>query len=68
MVAAGHAVCGRVQPQVADLEDGRSLPRAAADQRAQSGEQHHERERLGQEVVGPGVERLRLLLRLRTVR
>ena len=36
--------------------------RAAPDQRAEPGEQHDERERLRQEVVGAGVERLGLVV------
>ena len=39
---------------------GRPRP-APAHQRAQPGQQHHVRERLGQEVVGAGVQRLRLV-------
>ena len=61
-VAAPDPVRGRVQPQVADLEHRRPLVPAAAQQGPEPGDQHHEGERLGQEVVGAGVERPRLLL------
>ena len=43
-------------------EHRRARRRAAADQRAQPRQQHDERERLRQEVVGAGVERLGLVV------
>ena len=46
----------------ADGERVRARRRAAPDQRAQAREQHDERERLRQEVVGAGVERLGLVV------
>ena len=54
---------GRIEAQVADLEDRRPLARSATYERPQPRHQHDERERLGEEVVGARVERLRFLLR-----
>ena len=56
LVAAPHLLRGRVQPQVADLEDRRALDRPAPDERAQPRQQLGERERLDQVVVGAPVE------------
>ncbi|KRC42390.1 hypothetical protein ASE24_21175 [Nocardioides sp. Root224] len=61
-VAAPGLVRRRVQTQVTDLEHDGPLPAGAAHQRAEPSGEHHEREGLGQEVVGPGVERTGLLL------
>ena len=46
---------------VAYFEDGRPLPPAPAQQRPDAGHQHDVGERLGQEVVGAGVEGLGLV-------
>ena len=46
----------------ADGEHGRPGRRATPDERAQARQEHHERERLGEEVVGAGVERLGLVV------
>ena len=56
VLAAPDLAGGRVEPQVADLEDRRALDGAAAAERAQAGEQLHEGERLDEVVVGPAVE------------
>ena len=59
---APAAAGARVELERADGEHGRPRRRAAPDQRAEPGEEHHERERLRQEVVGAGVERLGLVV------
>jgi hypothetical protein len=56
LAAPPGAVAGRVEPQVADLEHRRALDRAAARERAQACQQLVERERLGEVVIGAGVE------------
>ena len=55
-LATPSAVARRVEPQVADLEHRRALDRPAARERAQPRQQLVERERLGEIVVGAGVE------------
>ena len=59
-VALGAPGAG-VEAQRSDLEHRGARRRAAAEQRAQPGEQDHERERLREEVVGAGVEGLGLV-------
>src|SRR4051812_22142120 len=54
--AAPHAPGRGIQPQVADLQDGRALHRPAAGQRPQPRQQLCERERLRQVVVGAAVQ------------
>src|SRR5581483_1202435 len=54
-------VGGGVEAQVADVEDRGPFPPAPAQQRPDPGHQHHVGEWFGQEVVGPGVERLDLV-------
>ena len=56
IVAAPHLVRRRVEAQVPGRHHGRALAPAASQQGAQPGDEHHERERLGEEVVGAGVE------------
>ena len=56
-VAAPHTLRGRIERQVARGEHRRTLGRAAPDQRAQPGDENGVRERLGQVVIGAGVER-----------
>ena len=60
-VAAPGPAGRRVQPQVAGLELGGPLPGTAPGHGAQPGHQDRERERLGQVVVGAGVEALHLV-------
>ena len=67
-VAAPHPVPGRVEPQVPGGEHRRSRRPAPAHQRAQPGEQDDVREGLGEEVVGAGVQRLRLDVTRRSAR
>jgi hypothetical protein len=55
-LAAPNLARGGVETEVADLEHGRPLDRAAPVKRPQTREQLGEGERLRQEVVGPGVE------------
>src|SRR3954452_3817402 len=55
-LAAPHPVAGRVQAQVADLEDGGPGRRGPAHERPDAGQQLVERERLDQVVVGPAVQ------------
>ena len=52
----------RVELERADGEHRGARWRAATDQRPQPREEHHERERLREEVVGAGVERLGLVV------
>ena len=59
---AGSARVPGSSSSVADREHRRARGRAAPDERPQPGEQHDERERLRQEVVGAGVERLGLVV------
>src|SRR5262245_4531993 len=51
----------RVEPQVTGRQHRRSLGCAATQQRAQSSDQHRERERLDQVVVRAGIQRLDLV-------
>ncbi len=53
---------GRVERHLADRQHGRPCGRAPAQQRAQPGQQHHVRERLGQVVVGAAVEPVGLVV------
>jgi len=59
---AAHLVHGRIQGQLPDGQHRRPRVRAAAQQRAQPCEQHHERERLGQVVVGAEIEGIGLVV------
>ena len=61
-VAAAAPVRDRVEGEVAGGVDDRARSAGAPEQRAQPGEEHDERERLGEEVVGAGVERLGLVV------
>ena len=56
LVAAPRPVRSRIQTEIADLEDGRPLHRRASSQRAQPREQLLEGERLGEVIVGAGIE------------
>ena len=61
-LAAAHGVRGRVEDQVVDGERRRARLHAAAQQRADAGQQHDEGERLGQVVVGAEVEGVGLVV------
>ncbi len=61
-LAPGHRVRGRIEHQVTDREDGRAGSGPAAQQGAQPGEQHDERERLGHVVVGAQIQRVGLVV------
>ena len=54
-------VLGGVENQITGLQHGWALGTATTEQRPDVGEQHHERERLRDEVVGTGVETLGLI-------
>ena len=60
-VAAPAPVLGGIEGEVAGNQDGRTLPTAPSHQGPNTRHQHDEGERLGQEVVCPGVERLGLI-------
>ncbi len=60
--AAGHPPRRRVERQVAGPQHDRPLRGAAAQQRPQPGDEHDERERLGEVVVGADVERVGLVV------
>ena len=55
-VAAPDLARGRIEAQIAGLQDRRALDRTAPDERAQARRQLRERERLGQVVVRAAVE------------
>jgi len=61
-LAPVHPVPCRVQHKVADGQRRRPLRCAAAQQRPQPGQQHHQGERLGEVVVGTEVERVGLVV------
>src|SRR6266480_1733873 len=51
----------RIEPEVPRFQHRRSLHGSATDQRPEPGDERHVREGFGDEVVGAGVERLRLV-------
>src|SRR5664280_522542 len=62
-VVPGHPGCGQVDADVAEVDTGRLLsPVSARRDTAQPGQQLVDAERLGHVVVGPGVQRLHLVL------
>src|SRR5215218_6778890 len=61
-VAAAAAAGDDVEGEVAELERLEVVVGPAPGERLEAGDQHHERERLGEEVVGTRVERLGLVV------
>ena len=60
-IAAPHSLGRRIEAEVARLEHRRAFGGAAPDQRPQPRDEDRVRERLGQVVVGAGVERFDLV-------
>src|SRR3546814_517619 len=56
LAGARNLARARVEPHVAGGQFGRGIARSAADQRAQAGDQVLGLERLGEIIVGPGIE------------
>ena len=57
-IAAMDGMCGRVEMEVAGGQDRRTFGRPPAGQSTQPGDQHDDRERFGEIVVGAEIERV----------